>query len=359
LKIRFDKHPKNLCAKVYCYTGNTTQYLENHSVRGYWSSMDPLLVFGLADHNSVDSIRVEWLYGQAKTYTSLDANSILDVNFSEDYPSMSISTTKKRYFAENSQIEESINFKHVENNFPDFKFETLLPQKMSANGPFLSVGDVNGDGLEDYYIGGAVGQSGVLHLQDSSGKFKKSNQSTWAKHQNFEDMGSLFFDCDNDGDLDLYVVSGGGGEYKPGAKMLSDRLYINNGKGTFSYDQTSLKSKVNTCGSKVSAYDYDQDGDLDLFVGGRIIPRNYPVPAKNVLWENLNGVFYDATIEKHPQLNRLGLVTDFEWTDINQDGNIDLIIVGEWMNILVFIQEDGEFVDNTEKYFEEDTRGWW
>lgn len=358
LKIKFDNNPKNLNAKITLYTPSGTQFQEYHSIRGYLSCMDAVVYFGLKNDETIDSLRVEWLYGTAKTYTNISSNQQLNVAFSDGkpYKKPNIEST---FFTEINLPKTKINYKHQENSFDDFKHETLLPHKQSTNGPHIAVGDVNGDKLDDFYAGGALNQIGSLYLQNSEGTFKKSPQAAWQDHQLYEDMGALFFDCDNDNDLDLYVVSGGGSEYKPRGKYLMDRLYKNDGKGNFTFAPDALNEQINSSGSRIKPCDFDGDGDMDLFVGGRVVPKYYPMAPKSTLWENKGGNFIDITRKKAPDLNTIGLVTDFEWVDIDNDDDMDLVVVGEWMRIEIFEQNNGTFELATDKYIAEDTRGWW
>ncbi|MBS0000702.1 MAG: VCBS repeat-containing protein [Cyclobacteriaceae bacterium] len=251
-----------------------------------------------------------------------------------------------------------VNFKHTENEIDDFSREPLLPYKYSMLGPALATGDINGDGLDDFFIGGAFRYPATLYLQKPDGSFEPVNEERWWEERLFEDVGAVFFDADNDGDLDLYVVSGGN-EYKEGTDGLQDRLYLNDGNGNFSKDPDALPTML-TSGSRVVPFDYDQDGDLDLFVGGRQVPGGYPKPADSYLLENRKGKFIDVTLEKAPDLKKLGMVTDAVWIDFDQDEDPDLILAGEWMPITIFENKDGKFrkIENADNGLE-NSSGWW
>jgi hypothetical protein len=247
-----------------------------------------------------------------------------------------------------------LSYIHKENEFDDFAEEVLLPHKLSTNGPFSSVADVNGDGLEDVFVGGAIKQEGVLYLQNKDGKFKKSASQPWQKDKDSEDLGALFLDVDGDNDQDLYITSGGS-EFKIGNPLLKDRLYINNGSGVFTKNSKAIPN-IYESSQCVKASDIDNDGDLDLFIGTRLISGKYPFPANSYLLINEKGVF-----KKKQNFQKLGMVTDAVFSDIDNDGDEDLIVVGEWMKIKVFENKKGIFEENIKKFeVDENTRGlWW
>jgi len=360
IKIKFDKNPKNLNAKVTLYTGNTIQYQEYHNIRGYWSSIEPLVYFGLDEVTRIDSMQVEWLYGVTKTYKDLRVNQTLHVSINDEQKTIDITNKNSSpYFVEQDFKKKGVNFVHKENKYWDFSEEILLPHRQSTNGPHISVGDVNGDKLDDFFVGGAKDQIAKIYLQNNDGTFMEKKQPSFLQHVNSEDIGSVFFDFDNDNDLDLYIVSGGGGEMESNSEVLKDRLYENDGRGNFAYQKSALRHKNNSSGSRVKAIDFDKDGDLDLFVGGRIVPGNYPVPAKSIIWENKGTFFEDITAQFAPELENIGLVTDFEWVDLNQDGLPGLVVVGEWMKVEFFEQLNGKMELVTDSYLPDQTRGWW
>ena len=227
---------------------------------------------------------------------------------------------------------------------------------MSQFGPCLAVADVNNDGLDDFYVGGAAYSTGKLYVQQANGLFIPFD-SPWDEDKMNEDVGATFIDVDGDQDLDLYVVSGGN-MYEPNAPNYQDRLYINNGKGLFQKASDALP-QMTSSGSKVIPADFDQDGDLDLFIGGRHVPHDYPAPANSYILVNEEGKFVDVTQQIAPELTQLGLVTDAQWTDYDQDNDLDLIISGEWMPITIFNNDQGKFKNVTQDLGLSNSTGWW
>ena len=232
-----------------------------------------------------------------------------------------------------------LKYVHQENYFNDYDKQVLLPHKLSQLGPALAKGDINGDGLEDLFIGGASGQEATVFIQNEN-SFDRVENDIWTKHKALEDIDAVFFDSDNDGDLDLYVVSGGN-EFMPNSSTYLDRLYINDGLGNFDFRRDLLPSNYKS-GSVVKPHDFDNDGDLDLFIGSRMKPWNYPEPASSFVLINDNGNFINY-YDKNQAFKDLGLVTDAEWFDFDNDGDSDIVVVGEWMPITVIENQQGQF----------------
>lgn len=362
LKIDFEGSEKNRFgygAKAIIYHSNSKQIAENTVTRGYFSSVAPGLFFGLGKDVTVDKVEVLWPDGKVSVFENVSANTTLVAKHTKAKTVDSKHDITKGFLLEASPSSLGINFQHKENNFDEYVDEVLLPHNVSQNGPFTAVGDVNGDGLEDFFIGGAVGQSGVLYLQNGNGKFQMSNSQPWAQDKLSEDLGCLFIDVDGDNDQDLFIASGGS-EYKQGSKYLQDRLYINKGNGMF-VKATGKLPNIKESSQCIKASDIDNDGDLDLFVGTRLISGKYTHPATSYLLINTNGSFKIAEKTIAPDLNSIGMVTDAAFTDIDNDGDDDLMLVGEWMEIKVLENDKGKFYDNSNKFgLDENSRGlWW
>lgn len=325
--------------------------------RGYLSSQEPILHFGLGNESSVDSLVVTWPDGKQSLLQNVKADQTLSISKDQNPTRVNFSESAAAVaFEDVSQQLKFHQFPHQENVYDDFIKELLLPHKQSEHGPKITTGDANGDGLDDYYLGGAAGQAGKLWLQHKNGYFYNSRSQPWAQDKNSEDLGGLFFDADGDGDQDLYVVSGGN-EYEANDPALQDRFYRNEGNGVFKKDAAALP-KMLSSGQQVVAGDIDNDGDMDLFVGGRIIPGKYPFNPRSFLLQNDGGKFTDITQTKGKSMDSPGLITDAVFTDYDGDGDQDLIAVGEWTNIMFFNNRDGQFnkqIDTgIEKYI-----GWW
>ena len=294
INLQAENNSEYYNAKVYVYANNEIQLQEYTPTRGYQSSVEHCLHFGFQENiNKIDSIVVCWIDGRVKKVFNVQFNKKIVIK-KEKTDIIKKETVEKPLFEIVDPNKLNIAFKHHENKFDDFIEESLLPHKQSVLGPFSSVSDVNMDGLDDFYIGGAKGNSGALYIQQESGEFTKSSIDVWEKDKYYEDMGSLFFDFDNDGDKDLYVVSGGGGDVKYDLSLLQDRIYINNGNGKFLRGEKVLP-KIESSGQQVKANDIDNDGDLDLFIGGRTVPGKYPYNPKSYILINENRKYIDKS----------------------------------------------------------------
>ena len=361
LKIKLEGPDKNkfgIGVKAVIHYNDTQQISENTVTRGFLSSVEHGMFFGLGKNVKVDKVEVIWPNGRSNVFENVNANQTLIASYTDAKKTVKESVNPSLLLTQFNSNDLGINFEHKENDFDEFTEEILLPHNVSQNGPFTTSADVNHDGLEDLFIGGAVGQSGILYLQNESGKFIKNELQPWEEDKASEDLGCLFIDIDGDNDLDLYVSSGGS-EYKIGNLYLQDRLYVNDGKGNFSKDVAVLP-QIRESSQCVKASDIDSDGDLDLFVGTRLIPGAYTFPATSYILINESGKFKKASQETAPMLKEIGMVTDAVFTDIDNDNDEDLILVGEWMQIKVLTNNNGTFEDDSEKYGLNNTRGiWW
>jgi enediyne biosynthesis protein E4 len=354
--IGAELNKRGLGTKVELMSGGNKQFQEQTLYKGYKSTVDPLIHFGLGTITKIDTLTISWPDGKLQQLYNILANQRLSIDYRQARPPDSglvpASITSQTIFSEVSG-KNGLAYKHQESDFVDFKIQPLLPHKFSQNGPGLAVGDVDGNGLDDFYIGGAAGKPGTLFFQTPTGRF----ESHEVAKQREEDMGSLFFDADGDGDLDLYVVSGGS-EFEENSASYQDRLYINDGKENFTIQKEALP-EIGSSGSCVTAADYDLDGDLDLFVGGRIVPGKYPFPSRSYILQNNKGTFTDVTAKVCQELQQIGLVTAALWSDFNNDNQIDLVITGEWMPVSFFENKNGKFINVTKIAGTAQATGWW
>lgn len=363
LSLQFNGPEKNkngLGVKALLYQNDKTQLQEMTLTRGFQSSVAPRLHFGIGDTQSIDSLKIIWPDRKEQTIKNPEVNSLLTISHaSSEAPPTQRVLEKKKLFSVIA-AEKLVAHEHVENYFDDFAKEILLPHQTSMFGPHVGVGDLNKDGLEDFIISGAKGYETTLYLQTSKG-FKKHESTVLSADKEHEDLGIHLFDAEGDGDIDVYVVSGGN-EFEPESPLLQDRLYLNDGAGNLTKSTTALPKMI-TSGSRIQSHDFDKDGDLDLFVGGRLVPGNYPLPANSYILENQsqNGEaqFIDVTPKIAPQLEKIGMVTDLVWADVDNDSWVDLVVVGEWMNITILKNDEGYFADVTQEMGLQDTRGWW
>lgn len=359
IKIRLKGTGENingLGAKVEMFHGGQRQLQHNQFTRGFRSSMSNDLHFGLGEDTIVDSIVVQWPGGSVQILKGIQANQTLVLKHADaELKSIPIASSTKIF----SDVTKSsgLNYNHRQPDYDDFLRELHLPYKLSASGPVLTKGDVNGDGLEDVFIGSSGGRTSQIYLQVSEGKFRKSIQPAFGQHANCLDGGAAFFDIDNDNDLDLYVSSSGNISAE-NSKDYIDRLYLNDGYGQFSYSENSIPENTasNSC---VVPNDFDQDGDVDVFVGGRLVPGKYPFAPNCMLLENHKGRLVDVSAEKAVALHNLGMVNAARWIDYDLDGDDDVVIAGEWMPITILRNNNGSFENVTEQAGLGQSSGWW
>jgi enediyne biosynthesis protein E4 len=347
-------------AKIRIFYGRQQQYYEHFPIRGFQSMVDPKIHFGLGEVNLIDSLNIWWPDGKEQNLFKLACDKLLSLNYSQassNYKHRLIADNSKKIFTLISR-KSKINYLHRERQFIDFDIQPLVPHQYSQEGPGIAVGDINSDGLDDFYVGGSSGFSGRIFVQEKAGSFFSY---PLYGNNNYEDMGALFFDADGDGDQDLYVVSGGSG-LRPGNSFYADRLYINNRKGELIMDEGALPDN-RVCGSQVTACDFDKDGDLDLFVCGRVDLENYPIPPRSFLLRNFSKgskiEFTDITSQVCHDLEKPGLIASALWTDFNKDGWPDLILAGEWMPLTFFKNDHGKLINVTSTTGLEKYSGWW
>lgn len=352
------KNSQAIGSKVMVYASGGVQYFEKMHIRGFQSSVTEKIHVGLGSASQADSVVVQWPLGGKTVLKNVPTGQLLTIAEEEADVKKVVPTTPSQEVLF-QKVETRIPYTHAEYGFNDFKRQPLLLTMLTNCGPVMATGDVNGDGLEDVYVGGAQDNPGRLYLQENGG-FVESKQFRINQDKQFTDADVRFVDVDNDGDLDLYIVSGGYNNYKEDDPALQDRLYLNNGKGEFTRASGALP-EARMSKSCIAVADFDKDGDMDVFVGGRVIPGQYPVTPQSYLLENDGkGVFADVASTRAPKLQNIGMVTDAEWIDVNNDGWLDLVVVGELMAVEVFINKNGKTLENaTSKYFDKPLKGFW
>lgn len=367
VSVQFKGEPDNYFGignRVYVKTKDQHQMQELTLARGFQSSVAPELHFGLGKLKSIDELKVVWTNGKTQILNNVNANQkiILDIKEAENKSANADKTKSNPLF---QTVKDTITFPqyiHQENYFDDFKYQVLLPHKMSTFGPSLAVGDLNNDSLEDYFIGGSSNFSSQIFFQTTNG-FKPQNSEVLAKDKISEDSGALIFDADNDGDNDLYVVSGGY-EFSQTSNHLKDRLYLNDGSGNFLKADETVLPNILSSGSNVYNADFDKDGKQDLLVLGRQVPKNYPAPTSSYLLKNTSEKGkpkFDLFSDEFTNVFKdIGMATSAIITDFNNDTWPDIIIVGEWMPIKVYQNTKTGFKDVSEEVgLTKDTTGWW
>jgi hypothetical protein len=331
---------------------------ENYPVRGYQSNVENGLFLGLGAVTDPDSIILIWPDQSFSLLSNEIVNNIKQISWEPGLPEINQNTPQSTPHTklELADISEStgLDFVHDENPFVEFNREQLIPHMVSREGPALAIGDINGDGLEDVFFGGAKRRRNKLYLQSSNGQFKTSIQKELVRDSIYEDVDACFADIDNDGDLDLIIASGGN-EYKESSVYMSSRIYKNNGKGQFRRIPSCLDD-IKLVASCVEAADYDNDGDIDLFLGARSIPWNYgKLPSSYILQNDGKGVFTDVSSDVAKDLSELGLIKDAIWYDFDADYDLDLALAIEWGPMTLLVNESEGFIKKEISL----SNGWW
>jgi enediyne biosynthesis protein E4 len=334
---------EGLGSKVFVYNRAGRQLQEENPVRGYFSSVDRQLIFGLGGDDHVDSLLVVWPDNKQQTIRDINADTTLTVFWKNAGIKIPAKVNKPPALFRDIGSSTGISFSHHENSFDDYTIQRLLPQKYSQMGPFIATGDIDHNGLTDFFIGGGVNYSGKIFTQHAGQIFTSKNLTDSIKYS--EDMNCILFDADQDGDLDL-LVTGGDIRYEENSIYYKPRLYLNDGKGNFILQPNAFPESVRTIAGCVAAGDFDGDGDVDLFIGGRV-SRKYPSSPRSFILRNDKGIFTDVTAEVCPELQYAGMVTSAVWTDYDNDKQTDLVIAGEWMPLRFFKNNHGHLSDAT------------
>ena len=346
-----------LGATVSIETQSGRQARQLSVARGFMSADEPVLHFGLGDDTQVDRLTVAWPSGRAQSFSNLSGGALLSITEDTAGSEAPAAPPQPPRLYLNATASSGLDYRHDELPFDDYALQPLLPAQLSQLGPAIAWGDADNDGDDDVFIGAAAGQVAALFINNSNGRFKRVT-GPWLEHEAREDMGLLWIDADSDGYLDLYVSSGSS-EFEQGDIDLADRLYLNNGDATFRHAPAgSLPTAANASGA-IAAADFDTDGDLDLFVGGRVLPGQFPLSPDSQLLRNDAGTFTDITDELAPELRHAGLVTGALWSDVDDDGDSDLLLTVEWGPIRLFQNESGRLVEATLEAGLADLTGWW
>lgn len=349
-------NPSGIGAKVILSNKGEKQVQEKQLTRGFLSSADQPLHFGLGKSTGVEKLTVVWPDFTYQDIANVQANQTIQLskeNASGTYSPEKPASTFFTYHRDG----KGINYKHIENNFEDFDRERLLHRRYSKMGPCIAKGDLNGDGLEDIYIGGSFSKKGEVYFQTPNGNFQLSDQPAINADIIHEDMDAIIFDANGDGANDLFVSSGGN-EAPYGKGYYLNRLYLNNGNGKLQLSPSSIP-RVDEASGAAAVFDFDKDGDLDLVVGGTVKPGEFPKVTEGYLLENNNGTFKDVTASLLPEFASLGIVKDIIFDDLNQDGSTEMLVAGDWMSLKVYSVSASGFADVSSDFGLNNTEGWW
>ena len=346
-----------LGAQVTVESDNLEQYQNHMPMKSYQSTTDHRLLFGLGTDSIINRISVLWPDGKITERQNVGADQIIEIDYGDAIEKIAPEHPEVSPLFKTATSKSILAYRHIENKYVDFDRDRLAFFMKSNEGPCMCTGDVNQDGLVDVYIGGAKGQAGRLFVQNNTGSFN-SVLTPFEDDAQSEDTDCIFFNADGDAYPDLYVTSGGI-EFSNTSLALRDRFYSNDGSGTLIKSDQRLPTGRNTASSTVASADFDNDGDTDLFVGSRLRPFLYGTPVDGYILQNDEGVFSNITDDIAPGLKEIGMITDAAWTDLNSDGEMDLVVIGDWMAIHIFINDNSSFTDQTEKWGLKSTRGLW
>ncbi|MEO7983939.1 MAG: VCBS repeat-containing protein [Bacteroidota bacterium] len=341
--------------KISIFYNGERQVDEEFPVRGYLSTVDKILHFGVGNNQVIDSVVVKWPDDKSQILEKVSPNQTIKLNYHQAHARANAKKEEQHLLFSDVTAEEKSVYKHKETFFNDYSFQRLLTQKYSRLGPYISIADINNDGITDFFIGGAYNQSGKLFTQNRDGTFHSSDLIQGKKEE--EDMGSLFFDANGDGFVDL-MITGGSTEFSPGSPVYTPRLYINDGKFNLKYKAGAVPASINTSASVIASADIKGDGSTDIFIGGRI-SSNFPMPPRSYILHNDHGSLTDITDTVCPELKYPGMITSAVWTDFDNDHQTDLVITGEWMPIRFFKNNHGRLHEVTASTGLINTSGQW
>ena len=353
LRLKLDGAPNNregFGAKIWLWQQGKMQFQYFSPCRGYLSTVEPFIHFGL-QNAPVDSLKILWPNGQQQLIISPTTNQLLTVHYKDAVTTPALPAMAASPLWEECSKSLGIDYQHEEDGFVDFKVQPLLPRLHSHDGPCVAVADINGDGLDDFFVGAAAGFNGYLYTQRPNGTFAPEKLP---EPNTADDMSAVFLDADQDGDQDLYVAAGGALPQKQGDPVYLHRLWMNDGKGHFIRNLQAIPPTVAVSAAVVTACDYDKDGDQDLFVGGRVAPGEYPMAPRSFLLKNTNGIFSDET---PASLQNIGMVTAAIWTDVEANGWPDLVLVGDFMPVMLLKNQNGQL--QTAQTLVPESNGWW
>jgi hypothetical protein len=366
LQVKLIGAPKNafaVGASAKLTNGTSIQYSEINPTRGIFSSVQHLLHFGVGKLQTIENLEVRWPDGKTQRFQNIAANQVITANYQDASGNTAclVQPYQGPTLLHDVTRTVKMDFRHIENAYNDLEQFPLNPWMVTEQGPLIAKGDVNKDGLDDFFVGNAFASMPALYVQQPNATFKRTADNIWSVERIYEDQGAVFFDFDRDGDLDLYVVSGGPEAVAKTRELAwTHRLYLNmDGKGTFAKVNPALLPPIKVAAMRVAAYDYDNDGDEDLFVGGRVTADKWPLTPNSMVIRNDNNKLTDVTAEVAGDFEKCGMVTDLSWNDLDGDGFAELIVVGEWMPVSVFKISGGKLINATNRFGLEKSNGLW